>query len=107
MFVIVLTYDIKIIIYHASFLLFLTFYVAYRASSNVIQCFSWWRISDVTSEILNFNIACELSQPMGKSEFSSTVKKRTNPVSQVRKNDSIVEDSTGNLFFVSFSLLFS
>ena len=32
-----------------------------------------------------FNVACELSLPMGKTEFSSTAKKRTNSVSWVRK----------------------
>ena len=32
-----------------------------------------------------FNVTCELSQPMGKTEFSSTDKSRTNSVSSVRK----------------------
>ena len=32
-----------------------------------------------------FNVVCELSQPMGKTEFSSTAKTRTNFVSKVRK----------------------
>ena len=32
-----------------------------------------------------FNVVCELSQPMGKIEFSSTVKNRTDSVSQVGK----------------------
>ena len=35
--------------------------------------------------VVTFNVACELSQPMGKTEFSSTAKKRTNSVSLVRK----------------------
>ena len=52
---------------------------------NAIRSFSWWCKSDVTSEIyssdVTFSIACELSQPMGKTEFSSTAKNRTNPVS--------------------------
>ena len=40
---------------------------------------------DVNSEIersdLTFHVACELSQPMGKTEFSSTAKNRINSVS--------------------------
>ena len=32
-----------------------------------------------------FNVACELSQTMGKTEFSSTAKNRANSVSLVRK----------------------
>ena len=32
-----------------------------------------------------FNIGCELSQPIGKTEFSSTAKNRTDSVSLVRK----------------------
>ena len=35
---------------------------------------------------VNFSVACELSQPMGKTEFSSSAKTRTNSVSQVKKN---------------------
>ena len=35
---------------------------------------------------VTFNIACQLSQPMGKKEFSSTTKNSTNFVSQVRKS---------------------
>ena len=34
-----------------------------------------------------FNVACELSQPMGKTEYSSTSENRTNSVSQVRKKE--------------------
>ena len=41
----------KIVIYHSSFLSFLTFYVAKRPFPNAIRCFSWWCKSDVTSEI--------------------------------------------------------
>ena len=41
-------------------------------------------INDVTSEIKNsdvtLNVACELSQPMGKTEFSSIAKNGTNSV---------------------------
>ena len=41
--------------------------------------------NDVTSEIQNsditFNAPCELSQPIGKTEFSITAKNRTNSVS--------------------------
>ena len=32
------------------------------------------------------NVACELSQPMGKTEFSSVSKNKTFSVLQVRKN---------------------
>ena len=31
--------------------------------------------SEIWSSDIMFNIACELSQPMGKTEFSSTAKK--------------------------------
>ena len=41
--------------------------------------------NDVTSEIhssdVTFNVGCELSQPMGKTEFSSATRNRTNSVS--------------------------
>ena len=33
-----------------------------------------------------FNFVCELSQPMGKTEFSSTATNSTNSVSKVRKS---------------------
>ena len=60
----------KIIIYHLSFLSFLTFYVAKRPFPNAIRYFSWCK-NDVTSEIQSsddfFNAACELSQPMRKT----------------------------------------
>ena len=73
-------HDIKIIIHH----LFFTFSVAKQPSPNVFQCFSLLLISDITSEIqpsdVTFNAACELSQPMGKTQFSSTAKIRTNSV---------------------------
>ena len=45
---------------------------------------------DVTYKIYNsegtFNVACELSKPMGKTEFSSTTKNRTNTVSKTRNS---------------------
>ena len=44
---------------------------------------------DVASENYNsdvtFNVACVLSQPMGKTKFSSSAKNRINSVSQVRR----------------------
>ena len=36
---------------------------------------------DFYSSDVTFNIVCELSQPMGKTEFSSTAKSRSNSVS--------------------------
>ena len=48
-----------------------------RPAPNVIRCFSLQReTTDVT-----FSVACGLSHPMGKTEFSSTAKNRTNSVS--------------------------
>ena len=83
--IIFLTHDIKNFIYYLSFLSFLTFFAIKRFFPNVIQCFTLWCISDVTSEIQSsdvmFNVGCELSQPMGKTEFSSKAKNRTNSVS--------------------------
>ena len=34
-------------------------------------------IPEIWSSDITFNVACELSQPMGKTEFSSTAKNRT------------------------------
>ena len=63
---------LKIIVSHLSLLSFLTFYIANQPFSNVIQSFSWQCKNDVTSEIKSsdviFNIACELTQPMSKTE---------------------------------------
>ena len=51
--------------------------------------FSRWCKSDVTSKNKSsdvmFNVACELSQPIGKTGFSSTAKNRTKSVSYLRK----------------------
>ena len=33
-----------------------------------------------------FDVSCELFQPIGKTEFSSTAKNRTNSISWVRNN---------------------
>ena len=80
-----LTYGMKKVIHYTSFISVLTFYVSKRHFPNVIRCLSRWCKSDVTSEIetsdVMFNIACELSQPMGKTKFSSTAKNRTNSIS--------------------------
>ena len=71
-------------IYH----LFLTFYTynkLFRTSFGIFH----HDACDVTNEMQSFDVtfivACELSQPMGKTEFSSIPKSRTNSVSQVRK----------------------
>ena len=70
-----ITYDIKIsyILSVISFIFF-TFYVALPIHSVffvVVQ-------NDVTSEIkssdVTFNVACELSQPMGKTNFPAPLK---------------------------------
>ena len=67
------------IIYQSSFHSVFRFYAATRHFSNVIRCSSSWCKSDVTYEInssdVTFNGACELSQPMGKAEFSCTLDK--------------------------------
>ena len=39
-----------------------------------------FKVSDIT-----FNVACELSQPMGKTEFSRIAKNRTNSFSLGKK----------------------
>ena len=45
------------------------------------RIFSGGHINGITSEIkssdFTLNIGCELSQPMGKTEFSSTTKNKT------------------------------
>ena len=51
------------------------------------------RISDSTSDLIT--VTCELSQYMGKTEFSSTAKNRTNSVSQVRNLGLIIFRITG------------
>ena len=75
-----LTYDIKN--YYLSFIISYIFDIlhcimTFPGSHSVIFV---RRISDVTSEIkssdVTFNITCELSQPMGKTEFSSTAENR-------------------------------
>ena len=41
--------------------------------------FSLWHVKNVYKQLNNtFSISCELSQPMCKTEFSSTAKNRTN-----------------------------
>ena len=74
------SYYISVVLFY-----FFTFYVALRPFPKVILCFPWWCKSGVISESSNsddtFNVACELSQPLGKTEFSSTAKNRTNYVS--------------------------
>ena len=60
---ITLPMTLKCIKHHSSFLLFMTFYVAERPSTNVIWCFSRWFKINFTSEIESFNVSCELSQP--------------------------------------------
>ena len=69
--IIFLTYNIKNNYLHESFMvsfIFLTFYVKVTSLTS----------SDVTSEIYSsdvaFNVAYELSQPMGETELSSTAK---------------------------------
>ena len=68
-----------IIIYFNSFIL--TFYVALRPSPNVTRCFSWLRISDVTSEIkssdVTFIVAYELSQAWARQNFPAPLTELT------------------------------
>ena len=82
---------LKIIIYHSSFLSFLTFIL--RQTSILFERHSvllWWCKSEVISEVhssdVTFNVVCGLSQPMGYTEYSSTAINRTNSVSKVRKS---------------------
>ena len=89
--IIFLTYDIKK--YYLSFVISFDFDILHLITTfpNAIRCFSWKCKCDVTSEIqrsdVTFNVACELSSPMGKTESSTTAKHRTKSVSQVRKED--------------------
>ena len=83
-----LTYDVKIC--YLSFVMSFIFDILPRLKRpfpNAIQCF---RKSDVTSAIesydVTFSVACELSQPTGKTEFSSTAKNITNSTSKVRND---------------------
>ena len=50
------------------------------------MCFCSDFISEINSSDVTFNAACEMSQPMGKTEFSSTTKTKTNSISQVRES---------------------
>ena len=56
---------------------------------TTFRVFSCGRKGDIISEIQSSDItyyaACELSQPTGKTEFSSTAKNRTNFVKSLRK----------------------
>ena len=52
-----------------------------------------------------FNVACELSQPMGKTEFSSTPKNRRNCLIG-KKNVSIFQDKK-NLCSALFAKMFN
>ena len=51
-----LTMTLKFVIYHSSFLSFLTFYAPKRTFPNAIRCFSRWCKSDVSSEIKSSNV---------------------------------------------------
>ena len=72
--------------YYLSFVIYFKIDILCRITtySDRYSVFSWEHISDVTSEIqssdVTFKVACKLSQPMGKTEFSSTAKNRTNSV---------------------------
>ena len=65
------------------------FYFKLASHNDYFGVFSWCCISDVTAEIyssdVTFNIASDLSQPIGKTDCSSTAKNRTNSVPKVRK----------------------
>ena len=76
-------------IYYSSFVVSLIFDILRRIttfSERHSFFFSWWRKSDVTSEIKRsdviFNVACELSKPMDKIEFSRTAKQIEQTLSQ-------------------------
>ena len=45
------------------------------------QVFVKARRHDLLTTDVTFSVACELSQPIGKTQFSSTAKNRTNSVS--------------------------
>ena len=71
--------------YQSSFLLYFSILRRITTFRNVIRCFSRWQISDVTSEIYSsdiiFNVECELSRHMGKTEFFNTATNSANSVS--------------------------
>ena len=70
---------LKIITYQSLFLSFLTFASRkdlFRTFFGVFRGGTKMTSSDVT-----FNVAFELSQPIGKTEFFSNAKNRTNSVS--------------------------
>ena len=68
------TNDIKI--YYLLFVIFFIFDILRRTAT-----FSKRRLVFFVVFFCGGNIACELSQPMGKTEFSSTAKNGTNSVS--------------------------
>ena len=76
--IIFVAYDIKN--YNLSLVISFIFYILSRIMifSEHHSVFLNGAKNDVTSEIkcsdVTFNIACELSQPVGKTEFSSTAK---------------------------------
>ena len=88
-------------IYYSSFVIFFHFFDILRRITTFSErhsfFFSWWRKSDVTSEIKSsdviFNVTCELSKPMDKIEFSRTAKKWTNCLKgKGKKNESYTSE---------------
>ena len=59
-----------------------TINVVWRPTPNIIWRSSLWRVSNVCKQLTSLLVSRELSQPMGKTEFSSSAKYRTNSVSQ-------------------------
>ena len=84
--IIFLTYDIKN--YCLSYVNSLIFDILRRITAFA-DCHSVFFVvvqNDVTTEVfVTFNVACELSQAMGKTEFSSNANNKTNSYSVFRK----------------------
>ena len=70
---------LTIVIYYPSFLSSLTVYVAQRPFTNVIVFHGGAKVTSLQKfrVLTSCLMSRELSQPMGKTEFSSTVKNRT------------------------------
>ena len=68
--------------YYLSFVISFNFDILRRITTFSVFI-GWCKMTSLLklSSDVTFNVACELSQPMGKTEFSSTAKNRTNSVS--------------------------
>ena len=65
-----------------------------RKISCSAEFFAAVRKESLQTTDVTFSGSCELSQPMGKTEFSSTAKNRTNSVSLVRTHTATILTSS-------------